>query len=107
MRLSQEQSQAILEVVGKVLLHRPAEIFLYGSRVDDNLLGGDIDLVVICATTWSEDEQKKQFQVLADLKRHPKIGDRKINFSLISMDELKNDSFWQTIKNKISLGKLS
>jgi predicted nucleotidyltransferase len=45
MRLSTEQAQAIVESVREI--DPEAEIFLFGSRADDQARGGDIDLLVM------------------------------------------------------------
>ncbi len=44
MRLSQEQKGVITEAISS--FDPDAEVFLFGSRVDDNKRGGDIDLLV-------------------------------------------------------------
>lgn len=45
MRLSERQRQVILSAV-KEALGEEAKVLLFGSRVDDKLKGGDIDLYV-------------------------------------------------------------
>ena len=45
MRLNATQISAIREEVGR--LDSKAEVYLYGSRVDDTARGGDIDLLVV------------------------------------------------------------
>ena len=48
MRLSQHQQQTIRRIVGEVF-EEPVTILLFGSRVDDDARGGDIDLLVQCS----------------------------------------------------------
>ena len=48
MRLSQHQQQTIRRIVGEVF-DEPVTILLFGSRVDDDARGGDIDLLVQCS----------------------------------------------------------
>jgi predicted nucleotidyltransferase len=45
MRLSNEQVEIIKQVVG-VLAGQYARVTLFGSRVDDNKKGGDVDLLI-------------------------------------------------------------
>jgi predicted nucleotidyltransferase len=45
MRLSASEITAIREEIGR--LDPQAEVYLYGSRVDDRARGGDVDLLVI------------------------------------------------------------
>jgi predicted nucleotidyltransferase len=45
MRLSASEITAIREEIGR--LDPTAEVYLYGSRVDDTARGGDVDLLVI------------------------------------------------------------
>jgi predicted nucleotidyltransferase len=45
MRLTASEITAIREEIGR--LDPKAEVYLYGSRVDDTARGGDIDLLVI------------------------------------------------------------
>lgn len=45
MRLKNEEVKAIKDAVA--FLDRDAEVYLFGSRVDENKRGGDIDLLVI------------------------------------------------------------
>ena len=45
MRLSDQQIEAIKEVVAEVL-GPDARVYLFGSRVDDSRRGGDIDLYI-------------------------------------------------------------
>ncbi|MEI6415579.1 MAG: nucleotidyltransferase domain-containing protein [Pseudomonadota bacterium] len=50
MRLTPDQAQKIRHAVDRVLV-TPNRIWLFGSRVDDSLRGGDIDLLVETDTT--------------------------------------------------------
>ena len=48
MRLTASEIAAIREEIGR--LDPKAEVYLYGSRVDDAARGGDVDLLVISET---------------------------------------------------------
>lgn len=71
MRLSQEEIQAIREVVQR---HDPdARIRLFGSRQNDQLRGGDIDLLIVSGKLTYRDKLIIRYQL------KDKLGDRKID----------------------------
>jgi len=76
MRLSQKQISAIKSNFDKVF--GSGDIFLFGSRVDDEKKGGDIDLYIV--TDNNNDLSYKKIRFLAALKRE--IGDQKIDVVL-------------------------
>lgn len=80
MRLSQHDIDMIKEVFYSTF--KEGEIYLFGSRVDDSLKGGDIDLFVSANNIDNYLEKKLNF--LALLKE--KIGDQKIDL-VISKDK--------------------
>jgi predicted nucleotidyltransferase len=53
MRLSVAEISAIREEIGR--LDPEAEVYLFGSRVDDAARGGDIDLLVLSETLAFQD----------------------------------------------------
>ena len=53
MRLSAIEASAIREEIGR--LDPQAEVYLYGSRVDDAARGGDVDLLVVSDTLGFRD----------------------------------------------------
>jgi predicted nucleotidyltransferase len=57
-----------------------AQVWLFGSRVDDHQRGGDVDLYVRPAITDPAQLATARFAFLAQLKR--RIGDRKIDLVL-------------------------
>jgi predicted nucleotidyltransferase len=79
MRLSAEQVEAIKQETEHFFGAR-AEVWLFGSRVDDNQRGGDIDLYVRSAVADAAQLAQARFTFLAHLKR--RIGDRKIDLVL-------------------------
>ena len=79
MRLSQSQVNSIHEAVRKVLGDRSAVIRLFGSRANDALRGGDIDLLI-------ETDQVVDNRAQAICAIHGalvrRLGDRKIDILL-------------------------
>jgi uncharacterized protein len=89
MRLTaQEQASIHNEIVKK---DPQAQIYLYGSRTQDHLMGGDIDLLVISETLSFSDK----VDILIAIK--DQIGDQKIDLSIKSEKDVKSDPFWQKI----------
>ncbi|NPA11092.1 MAG: nucleotidyltransferase domain-containing protein [Epsilonproteobacteria bacterium] len=79
MRLKDTEIEAIKSVFNEVF--GKGEIYLFGSRVDDNKRGGDIDLYLMVDT---EDKFNKKIKFRAKLYRL--IGERKIDV-VFSEDE--------------------
>ncbi len=71
MRLIQEEQSAITDAVRQI--DADAQIYLFGSRVNDSAKGGDIDLLVL----------SKKINLMAKLdilvQLHRKLGERKID----------------------------
>lgn len=71
MRLTDEQRRILVDSIRR--RDPQAEIYLYGSRANDQALGGDIDLLVI----------SKQIDLMAKLdilgEIHRRLGDRRID----------------------------
>lgn len=79
MRLSSEQVEAIKQEA-EHCFGAQAEVWLFGSRVDDNRRGGDVDLYVHSGMSDADRLAVARFTFLARLKR--RIGDRKIDLVL-------------------------
>lgn len=78
MRLSDREVKAIKEVIGEKDIK--AKIYLFGSRVDDDKKGGDIDLLIFSEVLSQEDG----WEIRCDLWE--KIGEQKIDI-LIAKDK--------------------
>jgi len=59
MRISEQQAQVIVGKIAEVLPDTK-HILLYGSRVDDLLKGGDIDIYIEPATTYQAPQNSRQ-----------------------------------------------
>jgi len=76
MRLTQEQIDAIRNSVHEVF-GPGAQVWLFGSRVDERRRGGDIDLLVRPATTHTKPSLASKVRFLNKLER--RIGERKVD----------------------------
>lgn len=86
MRLSQHEITSIKNTVADFDSH--AKVYLFGSRVDDNKRGGDIDLLIISKTIDLETKLRIRVR-LYDL-----IGEQKIDI-VVAKDEKTTDPFVQ------------
>lgn len=81
MRLSKYESQVIKKLIGKYILN--PEIYLFGSRVNDNRKGGDIDILVI-----SENETPLRILRKINIELEEKLGEQKIDIVAFSEHKL-------------------
>ncbi len=68
MRLSPKQNEIIRQVVHESIGH-DARIWLFGSRTDDQAIGGDIDLLIECDNDLPL-RQKLRIQAMLEMKLH-------------------------------------
>jgi len=71
MRLNDSERQAILGAIGA--RDPQADVYLFGSRVDDAARGGDIDLLVLSRRI----DLMARLDILGEL--HRRMGERKID----------------------------
>lgn len=96
MRLLDREVSALVQSLEKELHGVAAELRLYGSRLDDSLKGGDIDLLLLV-----KDEQQvkklreRKHYLLAAIKAG--VGEQKIDLLIASPGTIETDSFLQTI----------
>jgi predicted nucleotidyltransferase len=74
MRLANEELSIISDTIYKS--DADAQIYLFGSRIDDAAKGGDIDLLVLSKRI----NLMTKLDILAQL--HQKLGDRKIDIAV-------------------------
>lgn len=98
MRLLDKEVMAIKKACLRCFPNKKFKICLYGSRVRDDLKGGDVDVFLLSPDLWSTEEQSKIISFLSYLKNETEFTDQKINFSLVSEEELAADSFWKSVK---------
>lgn len=99
MRLSDEERAGILRAIATVL--PDAQVYLYGSRVQNHLRGGDIDLLILFndtapdATAAPLNIFDTKINLAVALERE--LGERRIDITLASPENLAQDAFLQTI----------
>lgn len=89
MRLSPKEQTAIVQEIRN--RDQDAVIYLYGSRTDNQLKGGDIDLLVVSQVIGYRDK----VDILLDIKA--RIGEQKIDLKVVSAEALAKDAFVQSI----------
>ena len=93
MRLANEQ-RAFLKDFLKVLSDE-AKIYLFGSRVDDNKKGGDIDLLIVSKKITKKDIRKLRIEFFK------RFGEQKID--IVLYDGISENPFVKAIKDKVLL----
>ena len=89
MRLLDQEVEAICN---QVLRRDPeAQVYLYGSKLQSDLKGGDIDLLVLSEILTLKDK----VEILIDLKDI--LGDQKIDLTILSHAELEMHAFFKDI----------
>jgi predicted nucleotidyltransferase len=92
MRITEKDQLGLIEAIEQKCLIKVGELRLYGSRVDDNKKGGDIDLLLIVPNKeFKQNLVKNKHQILAHIKR--KIGDRKIDLLVCEAEAIEVDPF--------------
>jgi len=80
MRLSAKQIKSIKEVANNIFGEN-IKIYLFGSRIDNNKRGGDIDLLVkINNAGQIKNRVQLKFKFLVELKK--RIGEQKVDLLL-------------------------
>lgn len=93
MRLKKEHIQSIKELARKIF-GEETQVYLFGSRVNNNKKGGDIDLYI--ETTTKEDLFEKKIQMILALYKI--IGEQKID--LIINDFSKDKLIYKVAKKE-------
>lgn len=97
LRISSEQIQQFHSTLQLFLKGHDYELFLYGSRTQDHLKGGDIDLLIISSDAGVHAFDENHLDILVHLKKQFSIGDRRIDIKAASQNELENQPFLKMI----------
>lgn len=98
MRLTPDQQRAIREVAESLLGEALLQVYLYGSRTQDNLKGGDIDLIFL-VKNGQNSKLPSPYALTNELKKQPSIGDQRIDLKIITKQEIENDPFLRGLQN--------
>ncbi len=95
MRLNDQQRHDLVNALKQIFPTTEGRLLIYGSRAQDHLKGGDIDLCFIIENDLeTQNLQEKIVPFLMAAKK--RIGEQKIDFAVISKTESLNDPFWKT-----------
>ena len=94
MRLTKQEQQHIVAAI-KPYITQPAELRLFGSRTDESLKGGDIDLLLIVTEKEKQQLFGKKIDILFDIKTL--IGEQKIDLVITTKQALLTDEFLRVI----------
>jgi predicted nucleotidyltransferase len=95
MRLTESQVQMIKQVVA-MLAGESAQVTLFGSRVDDDKKGGDVDLLV---TLWDEVDHPAELSAKISARLMRLFQGRKVDV-LLSAPNLKTLPIHSVAKHK-------
>ncbi len=93
MRLKKTEKTHIIQNI--ITFSSTAQIYLFGSRVNDNERGGDIDLLIIT------NDNIDKIKLLATLKKF--MGDQKIDIIISPPQNAVSDPFITTIMKNAEL----
>ncbi len=91
MRLKDTEVTGIINGIEPFITVHTVELRLYGSRVDNNKKGGDIDLMLIVPPDAKNHMREIKHKILAEIKKN--IGDRKIDLLICDALSLESDPF--------------
>ena len=97
MRLQPQQISQLHSVIRTYFSSINYDLFLYGSRVDDTLKGGDIDLLIVTSIQGVTLFENKNLDLLVDIKKQSAIGQRRVDLKATTFDQVSTDPFLKAI----------
>ena len=96
MRIDSSDINFIVKAITPFIKNNNAQLRLYGSRIDDNLKGGDIDLLLIAANEEVGNNLNKiKHKILVEIKEN--IGEQKIDLTICSQNNINTDPFLEHV----------
>ncbi|MCG5497554.1 nucleotidyltransferase domain-containing protein [Ectothiorhodospira variabilis] len=99
MRLSADQTRVIKQTA-RDLFGPEAQVWLFGSRVDDSLRGGDIDLLIQCPQPL-EERKRQSLRMVARLQMA--LGDQPIDVLVLDPNTPRQPIHDRALKTGIPL----
>lgn len=99
MRLRQKEISSLTNVFKKYKLLPDCKVFLFGSRLDINKKGGDIDLLLLCPENQYKNILEKKLLIKSELEFS--VDDQRVDLTLTTLNKLKTDPFLLSIQNQI------
>lgn len=93
MRLTNEQIQQIHHVLKAQLSGFSYRLYLYGSRTQPDLKGGDIDLLLVTDVEGLKVFNEKHLSLLVQIKKQPSIGQRRLDLKATLPEDLEKVPF--------------
>lgn len=104
MRLKTTEIATFIEIFSAELGKQEGALYLYGSRTNDRLRGGDIDLLLIVKEENTKEKLlSDKAAILSALKRH--LGERRIDLTIANVKDMKVDPFLSEIMESALLLK--
>ena len=104
MRLTSTETALLLKIILQFSSPDCPQVFLYGSRTQDDLKGGDIDLLVVFNDHTSLDQfNSKIAYCLASIKSSAEIGDQKIDLKAIHRSKASEPFAAHILKSAIQI----
>lgn len=91
MRLNRHELNVFAAVLGSRLKQRQARLYLFGSRTEDRLKGGDIDLLVLAPVEVIKNLRSEKHSLLAEFKKE--LGEQRIDLTLAEAAKARQDPF--------------
>lgn len=97
MRLDPKQVLDLADAIHTHFKNEKFELYLYGSRTDDSLKGGDIDLLILTEEKGVKLFEEKELDILVEMKSKSSIGQRRIDLKAATLEDLRTNAFLKVI----------
>lgn len=108
MRLTDQQKSDILNAIKRFLPPgQKAQIYLFGSRTQDHLKGGDIDLIILLPNDQqAQTLMVNDYKITAEIKKQKSIDDQRVDLKIIGPSEKNTPFFIEAFKKCLPLEEI-